>query len=254
MILAVDVGNTNIVIGGIDEKRTYFLERISTPKQRTDFEYALQISSILELNGIDPDEIEGAIISSVVPQQNSYIIAAIKKVTGCTALTVNAGMKMDMNIRLDHPEEIGADLIVDSVAAMSEYPLPLAVIDLGTATTIFVVDKGRNFRGGIIHPGIRVSLEALSGNTALLPYIDLNHASSVIGTNTVDCIKNGILYGHAGMIDTFLLRMEAELGEELTAIATGGIAGYVVPLCMKDITIDDELLLKGLLILYRLNS
>lgn len=254
MILAIDMGNSNIVIGGIDDTKTYFLERITTNKGNTDLEYAILIKNILEIHGIRHESIEGAILSSVVPPLNSVILSAIKKVVGLDCLLVKPTMKTGMGIRMDNPSSVGSDLIVDSVAAMAQYPLPLAVIDLGTATTITIVDKNSNFIGGIIHPGMRVSLDSLSQRTAQLPFIDLNTATNIISKNTVDSMKNGILHGHAGMIDHCLNQMEREMGESLTVIATGGFARFVIPLCEREIILDDTLLLKGLLILFRMNQ
>lgn len=254
MILAIDMGNTNIVIGGIDEKNTYFLERLNTRKDKTELEYAINIKSILEIYKININAIEGAILSSVVPPLNNVIIRAIKKVTNLDCILVNNNMNLDLNIAMDNPCTVGSDLIVDSVAAMSEYTLPLAVIDMGTATTIFVVDKNKNYIGGIIHPGVKISLEALSTNTAKLPQINLELPKSVIAKNTVDSMCSGILYGHAGMLDNIISHMEKELNEKLTIIATGGLAHFVIPLCKNKIIIDENLLLKGLLILYKKNS
>lgn len=254
MILAIDMGNSNIVIGGIDKEKTYFLERITTSHGNTELEYAVSIKNILEIHKINISQIEGAILSSVVPPLNTTIIASVKKITGLDCLLVTHTMNTGLGIHMDHPSSIGADLIVTSVAAMNEYSLPLAVIDMGTATTITIVDAHSNYIGGIIHPGIRVSLDSLSSRTAQLPFIDLSHASYIISKNTIDSMKNGILYGHAGMIDRCLQQMEQELGEPLNAIATGGLAPFVIPLCKHSISQDDTLLLKGLYILYKRNS
>ncbi len=254
MILAIDMGNSNIVIGGIDRHKTYFLERITTNRGNTDLEYAILIKNVLVFHEIAPHHIEGAILSSVVPPLNSVIVNAVRKVLGKECMLVSPTMKTGIGIRMDNPGSVGSDLIVDSVAAMAQYPLPLAVVDMGTATTITLVDRNSNFIGGIIHPGIRVSLDSLSSRTAQLPFIDLSSTTEIIGKNTVDCMKNGILHGHAGMIDHCLNQMEKELGEPLTAIATGGFAKFVIPLCERNIILDDTLLLKGLLILFEMNQ
>ena len=254
MILALDMGNSNIVIGGIDEKHTYFMERITTDIRKTDLEYAISIKNIFEIHHLDPREVEGAILSSVVPPLNPIIQTAVRKVTGMPCKLVGAGMKTGMNIRMDDPKKVGADLIVDSVAAKAEYPLPIIVIDMGTATTITVVDKNGDYIGGIIHPGLRVSLDTLSSRTAQLPHIDLEAPGPVIAKNTVESMRSGILYGSASMMDGIIDRMEEELGEKASVVATGGLAPFVAPLCRHKITVDDDLLLKGLLILYRKNS
>ena len=163
-------------------------------------------------------------------------------------------MKTGMNIRMDDPKHIGSDLIVDSVAAKANYPLPIIVIDMGTATSITALDKNGDYVGGVIHPGLRVSLNTLSGSTAQLPSIDLESPGRALAKNTIEAMQSGILYGTAGMLDGILSRMEKELGSKATIVATGGLARFVTPLCSHQIEFDDLLLLKGLLILYRKNS
>lgn len=254
MILAIDMGNSNIVIGGIDEKNTWFMERITTDTRKTDLEYAISIKNILELHHIDSDDLEGAILSSVVPPLNPVLLTAVKKVTGLTCRLVSSGMKTGMNIRMDDPKKVGSDLIVDSIAAKANYPLPIIVIDMGTATTIYAVDQRGDYVGGIIYPGLRVSLDSLSSRTAQLPHIDLEKPGSIIAKNTIESMRSGILYGTAAMMDGCIDRMEEELGCDATIVATGGLASFVAPLCRHRIIIDDNLLLKGLLILYRKNS
>lgn len=255
MILAVDMGNTNIVVGGIDEKNIYFLERITTDRAKTDLEYAVSIKSILEIHKLTSKDIEGVIVSSVVPPLNTVLASAVKKIAGIDCIMVSHMMKLaGLSIKTDNPDMVGNDLIVASVAALSCYRLPLAVIDLGTATTICVIDSHKNYLGGVIHPGLRISLDTLSSKTAQLPFIELEHPGKIIASNTVDSMRSGILYGHAGMIDGCIDHMEAELGEKLTVVATGGLARFVIPICRHDIKIDDNLLLKGLLVLYRENT
>ena len=251
MILAIDMGNSNIVIGGIDETNTHFMERITTDTRKTDLEYAVSLKSILDLHHIAAEDLEGAILSSVVPPLNAVITEAVRKVTGLACKLVGAGMKTGMNIRMDDPKHIGSDLIVDSVAAKANYPLPIIVIDMGTATSITALDKNGDYVGGVIHPGLRVSLNTLSGSTAQLPSIDLESPGRALAKNTIEAMQSGILYGTAGMLDGILSRMEKELGSKATIVATGGLARFVTPLCSHQIEFDDLLLLKGLLILYR---
>ena len=253
MILAIDMGNTNIVVGAIDEDKVYFLERLRTDTLKTSLEYAVILKNLLEFNGMSSAVFEGAILSSVVPQANKAVTDAVRKVTGLTCMTVRYDMNLGLKIGIDIPSQLGSDIIVTSVACASRYQLPLAVIDMGTATTIFVVDKNRVIRGGLIHPGIKVSLETLSSHASLLPHIELSAKPPVIGTNTNDSMTSGILYGHAGLIDGCLHYMEEELGEPLTAIATGGLAPTVTALCRHKVISDPELLLKGLLDIYRMN-
>lgn len=255
MILAIDMGNTNIVVGGIDENKIYFLERITTDRAKTDLEYAVSIKSILEIHKLESSDIEGAILSSVVPPLNQAVALAVKKITNIDCLMVNYKMNMaGLKIKVENPAGLGSDLIVDSVAAISEYQPPLAVIDLGTATTISVVDKENNYLGGVIHPGLRVSLDTLSSKAAQLPFIDLEAPGRIIASGTVESMRSGILYGHAGTHDGCIEQMEKELGSKLTVVATGGLARFVLPLCRHQIIMDDNLLLKGLLRLYRENA
>ena len=252
MILAIDMGNSNIVVGGIDSDRVYFEERLTTDRSRTNLDYAIYIKNILEIHGIDISRIEGIIISSVVPPLNNTITTAIKKITGKAPMLVGSGMKTGLNIIMDNPKTTGSDMIVDAVAALREYPAPLIVIDMGTATTS-VIDPAGNYIGGVILPGLRISLDTLSSRTAQLPQISLETPGKVIGKNTIDCMRSGIMYGTASMIDGIIDRMEAELGEKTTVIATGGLSRFVMPLCRHDIIIDNALLLKGLFILYQKN-
>ena len=163
-------------------------------------------------------------------------------------------MKTGMNILMDNPKTVGSDMIVDAVAASHEHPLPLVVIDMGTATTLSVVDQKGNYIGGVILPGLKVSLDSLSGKTAQLPYISLAVPEKTIGKNTIDCMRAGIIFGNVDMIDGILDRMAAELGNVPTVVATGGLARFITPLCRHRIIYDDALLLKGLLILYRKNT
>lgn len=253
MILAIDMGNTNIVIGCIDSEQTYFLERITTSHEKTALEYAIKIKNILEIHHIEPSRVEGAIVSSVVPPLNAPISSAIKKIFGFRPLLVGSGMKTGLNIQMDNPKTVGSDMIVDAIAAINEYPCPLIFIDMGTATTISVIDHAGNYTGGVILPGLKVSLDSLSGKTAQLPFISLDIPPKVIGKNTIDCMRSGIMYGSAGMIDGIIERMEAELGEPATILATGGLSRFVTPLCKHKIIYDEALLMKGLLILYQKN-
>lgn len=254
MILAIDMGNTNIVIGGIDSEQTYFVERVTTDRVKTALEYAVSIKNILEIHEVDKKKIEGAIVSSVVPPLNATISSAVKKIFGFRPMLVGSGMKTGLNIIMDNPKTVGSDLIVDAVAALKDYPGPIVIIDMGTATTMCVVDQSGNYIGGAILPGLKVSLESLSSRTAQLPSISLDIPKKVIGKNTIDCMRSGIMYGNAGMIDGILDRMEEELGEPPTVLATGGLSRFVVPLCRHKIIYDEALLLKGLLILYEKNT
>ena len=254
MILAIDMGNTNIVIGGIDDEKTYFVERVTTNHGKTDVEYAVNIKSILEIHNISVSAISGAILSSVVPPLNSSILSAVKKICGFEPMLVGSGMKTGLNIIMDNPKTVGSDMIVDAVAAIREYPCPIIIIDMGTATTMSVVDCKGNYIGGVILPGLKVSLDSLSGKAAQLPYISLGMPDKVIGKNTIDCMRSGIMYGSAAMLDGIIDLMEQELKATPSLVATGGLAKIVTPLCRHSIAYEDDLLLKGLLILYNKNK
>lgn len=253
MILAIDIGNTNIVLGCIRDRSILFTERLSTDHSKTDLEHAISIKNVLEMHDLDPREIEGAIIGSVVPPITALFQQALYKLTGCEAMVVGPGLKTGLNILMDNPAQVGSDLIVGAVAGIAQYPLPLILIDMGTATTICVVDKDKNYIGGMILPGLRVSLDSLTSRTSQLPKISLDPPKRLIGKNTVECMKSGILYGNASCIDGMVERIEEELGQSATVVATGGLAGSIAPLCRHTIHLDDELLLKGLLLIYEKN-
>lgn len=253
MILAVDIGNTNIVIGCVDGKKIKFTERLSTNHKATDLEYAILFKNVLEIYSISLEDISGGIISSVVPSITKVIKSAMKKITPENILVIGPGIKTGLSILTDNPAQVGSDLVVDAVACINEYPLPAMIFDLGTATTISVVDKNKNYLGTVIIPGMEVSLNSLVGGTSQLPKISLDPPKNVIGKNTVDSMKSGILYSTSSIIDGMIEKIEEEYGEKMTVIATGGLAGTVIPLCKRDIILDDELLLKGLAIIYEKN-
>lgn len=261
MILAIDVGNTNIVIGGIENGKTAFISRLSTDTGKTQDEYAIQIKMITELNGISINNFNGAIISSVVPQIISTLQSAIRKVTGHEALVVGPGLKTGLDIKIDNPAQLGSDIVVGAVAAISLYQKPLMVIDMGTATTICVVDRNKCYRGGVILPGIKVAMESLTKNAAQLQSISLDAPVKTIGTNTTDCMRSGIIFGNAAMIDGLIDRMcreiensSSENKNKITIVATGGLAPKIIPYCTHDIIINDELLIIGLEIIFNLNK
>ena len=253
MILAIDVGNTNIVVGCIDDRKTYFVERITTTIGKPNLEYAVALKSILEIYHIAPDQLDGAIVSSVVPPLNRTILAAIRKITGLNAMLVGSGMKTGLNILMDNPKSVGSDMIVNAVGALAEHEPPIIIIEMGTATTMSVIDKNGRYVGGAILPGLRVSLDSMSASTAQLPRISLDTPRRVIGKNTIDCMRSGVIFGNAAMIDGMLDRIEEELREKTSIIATGGISKIVLPLCSHTITYDGALLMKGLLHLYEKN-
>lgn len=253
MILTIDIGNTNIVMGCFHKDQLLFLERFSTEQDSTSLEYATIIREMLDLHEITPAQIRGGIISSVVPSVTNTVREAAEKFTGARMLVVGPGIKTGIKLAVDDPAQQGSDLIVGAVAGVHSYPVPQIIIDMGTATTVSVINRDKAYIGKMILPGVAVSLNALSGKAAQLPYISLEKPKKLIGSNTVDSMKSGILYGNAGAMDGLIDRINEELGEECTVVATGGLAGVITPLCRHEIILDEDLLLKGLLILYYKN-
>ncbi len=253
MILTIDIGNTNITLGAYEAERLKFTSRLATDPRRTGDQYAIEIADILRLNGEEASSVSGAAISSVVPAVGSAVRQAIVKLFGIEPISIGPGVKTGLNIRIDNPAQLGADMVAGAVAAIAKYPLPCIVFDLGTATTVSVIDEGGAFIGGAIAAGLGTTLNALATGTAQLPFIDLAAPDKVIGTNTVDCMRSGLVVGAAAMLDGMAKRMERELGKKATLVATGGRAGAVISHCERDIIIDDDLLLDGLYIVYKKN-
>lgn len=254
MILAIDVGNTNIVIGCIDEEKCHFIERLSTVRIKTELEYAIDIKSVLDIYHVRPEEIEGGIISSVVPQITTNIKLAAEKILKKEILVIGSGIKTGLDIRIDDPGQLGADLVAASVAGIAEYPVPMMIFDMGTANTVCVIDREKRYLGGMIYPGLGVSLDSLTAHASQLGGISLEAPERVIGRNTIDCMKSGVIYSAAAAMDGIIDRIQEEMGETLTVVATGGLAKCIVPHCRREVILDDDLLLKGLLILYDKNK
>ena len=253
MILAVDIGNSNIVLGCFENDQILFIERLSTNQNSTELEYTILIKNILELNNLSHCSFEGCIISSVVPSVTHTVQAAMTRLTGKPIMVVGPGIRTGLKIKLDNPAQLGSDRVADAVAAIHEYPCPLIIIDMGTATTISAIDGSKNFLGGMIIPGLRVSLDSLTTRTSQLPKISLDPPKRVIGSNTIDCMRSGIIYSNASSIDGVVEKIEEEVGEQCTVISTGGLAKVIIPYCKRKIIIDDQLLLKGLMIIYNKN-
>ena len=255
MILAIDIGNTNIVVGCFDKDQVLFVERVSTDHTKTELEYAISLKNVLEIYDIKPSSVEGGIISSVVPPLTNVLKSSAEKIISGEVLVVGPGIKTGLNIMMDNPASVGSDLIVDAIAAIHEYPVPLVFIDMGTATTISVVDEEKRYRGGKILPGMRVSMDSLTSRTAQLPHISMEAPKKLIGRNTIDCMKSGMIYGNASCIDGMIRRIKKELGrEDVTVIATGGLSKVIIPYCEETIIYDNELLLKGLRLIYEKNK
>jgi type III pantothenate kinase len=254
MILAIDVGNSHIVIGMVENGEIKNIVRFHTDMRETATEHIIKLRQITDFYGLDPSGFEGSILSSVVPRVTEALKTALEKLIGKRAMVVGPGIKTGMNLRVDEPGSVAADLIVGSVAAAAYYGTPAIVVDMGTATTLTVVDKNNCFRGGAIVPGVKLSYNALSAGTSLLPDVAILPPKKVVGSNTVDCMRSGAVYGTAAMIDGMVERMEAELGYACKVIATGSLAQDIIPCCRRPgILVDNELLLRGLWALYQKN-
>ncbi len=254
MILAIDVGNTNIVLGGIMDNQQVFSARLASDRNKTADQYALDIQGILTMHKVRVEAIEGGILSSVVPYLQTVIPNAVKLLTGIDLLVVGPGIKTGLSIRMDNPASVGSDLIVAAVAARAKYKAPIAIVDMGTATTLSVVAKNGNYIGGMIIPGLWTSMNALSAHAAQLPYIDLNGPAKLLGTNTVDCMRSGALIGTAAMLDGLIDRLEEELGESVSPVLTGGVSPLIVPYCHHSFHLEPDILIDGLRILYGKNK
>lgn len=254
MLLAIDIGNTNLVIGCIENDEILFKARIATDRTRTSDQYGVEIKNMMEAYGVQISDIDDCIISSVVPPVFNSVKTGVIKVIGKQPMVVGPGLKTGLNIHVDVPSQVGSDRIVVAVAALAEYKAPMILMDLGTATTMDVIEPENIYMGGVILPGVKVALDALTSRAAQLPAISLDKPKRVIGKNTVDCMRSGMMYGTAATIDGLVDRIEEELGHKATLIATGGMAQFVTPLCKREIILEKDLLLKGLNIIYKKNK
>ena len=253
MILTVDIGNSNINFGVFADEEIKFVARIATETAKTEYEYAGAIQAALSIYGIEKSEIDGAIISSVVPPLNTVMKCAVKLLYGVESVLVGPGVKTGINIHCDNPSSVGADIICACVAAHYTYGSPSLIIDMGTATKMMVMNERGAFIGVSIIPGVLVGLDALAKRTAQLPMVSLEAPRSVIGKNTADCMKSGVVFGNASMVDGMIDRIFEEVGASLPVYATGGLASVITPHCKHKITYDEFLVLKGLNIIYRKN-
>lgn len=254
MILTVDIGNTNISLGVFDGDRLAASVRLSTTLSGTRDEYASRLMSVLDLHGVRREDVDGAILSSVVPALNTVLREAIRFLFGVDALTVGPGIKTGLNIHCDHPASVGADLICACVAVNTLHGSPALIVDMGTATKMMVMDKRGTFAGVSIIPGVLMGLRALSDGTAQLPQVSLEAPGALVAKNTADAMRSGVIFGNASLIDGMIDRFAEVLGGEVPVYATGGLAAAVVGYCKHDISVDEELVLKGLNILYHKNK
>lgn len=257
MLLVIDVGNTNIVFGVYEGKELLYDWRIATEKDRTSDEYGLLFEQIFKYHGIDPKEVEDVIISSVVPPLMHTLPAMSTKYFGIEPIVVGPGVKTGMNIKYDNPREVGADRIVNAVAAYELYGGPLIIVDVGTALTFCAVSKEGDYLGGAIAPGIKISTEALFMRTAKLPKVEIVKPDKVIAKNTANSIQSGVVYGYIGMVDYIVEKMIEEMnpnGDKVNVIGTGGFSTLIASESRYIETIDKLLTLKGLRIVFERNK
>jgi type III pantothenate kinase len=254
MVLTIDIGNTNVVLGEWDGDKIKFVSRVETDKSMTADSYTVRLKSIFELYNVQCEKIEGSIISSVVPQVTGAIAYALERLMGKKPMIVGPGIKTGLNIRIEDPAELGSDMACNAVAALLKYPKPMIIFDMGTATTVSVIDEEGCFLGGAIMPGIRTGFDALSEHASLLPHIGLEAPRDIIGKNSSECMRSGAIYGTASMIDGMAQRIEESLGQKATIIATGGNSKDIVPYCRCNVVYDGNLLLEGLIRIYRRNT
>ena len=253
MLLVVNVKNSNITLGGYNGVKLCFVAKMLSEKKYTADQYAIQLKEILALHSFSVDELDGAIIGSVVPELIMPLKDAILLLSGIKPLVLGPGLKTGLNILIDNPAELGADLVAAAVAALSLYPAPCIIYDFGTATTISVIDKGRNFIGGMISAGVSVSLEAITNNAALLTHVSMETPPSIIGKNSIHSLQAGIIYGTAAMVDDLSVRIEEEVGSKATVIVTGDLVNQIIFAVQRKVILNEYLVLEGLRIIYEKN-
>ena len=255
MLLAVDIGNTNIKVGAWDADQLIFVSAMHTNVLRTADEYAARLLDVFRLHGCTGAQFDAAMISNVVPPLSSVLTAAVAQVIQSNRVYLaSPTMESGLEIQVDSPATLGADLVCAAAAVARKLPLPCVMIGLGTASIIFAIDKDARLIGGAVSPGVSISIDALANRTAQLPHINLENPGPIIGKNTVDCMKSGIVYGTACMLDGMIARMREEMDGEVSAVAFGGLSHSIVPYCREKILLDDTLVLEGLKILYENNT
>ncbi|WP_046173323.1 type III pantothenate kinase [Domibacillus indicus] len=253
MIFVLDVGNTNTVLGVYEGEVLKHHWRIETNRNKTEDEYGMMIKSLFQHDGLEFGQIEGVIISSVVPPIMAALERMCEKYFHVKPLVVGPGVKTGLNIKYENPREVGADRIVNAVAGIHEYGTPLIIVDFGTATTYCYIDESSHYMGGLIAPGIGISTEALYTRASKLPRIEITRPETVVGKNTVSAMQAGILYGYVGQVEGIVSRIKKEANADPTVIATGGLAGLIAKECSMIDVVDPDLTLKGLLLIYKRN-
>ena len=251
MILAIDIGNTNITLGGYKNEQLVFISRMYTSRNKTAEEYATGLLDLINFNNLSPEAFDGIVLSSVVPQLTEVFSRAVSLTIKKNPIIVGEQHHGGLKVDVLPISQLGADLIAGCVGALSKYPTPCIVADLGTATKLLVLDKSGYFTGCIIAPGVKISLDALASSAALLPSISFTKPDKVIGTNTVECMQSGSVYGPAAMLDGLIRRIKNELGEDnVTVVATGGYSKGIIPCCEEELIFDENLVLDGLREIY----
>lgn len=255
MILTLDIGNAIISVCCVADGKRLCRFQLSSDKSRTADEYAAMLTLLAESEGIKLANAAGAIIASVVPQLTAALVPAVRRCTGCRPLLVGPGVKSGLNIRMDDPTELGGDLVAAAVAAAERYPLPCILVDMGAATAVGVLDGRGSYVGGLICPGVSMSQSSLARDASLLPDVNLEPPKRVIGKNTRESMRSGIIHGCAAMLDGVLDRIEAELGEPAASVVvTGENASVIVPNCRRSgIILDEDLVMDGLWRIWKRN-
>ena len=253
MLIAIDVGNTQMVMGLFDGEELIDQWRLATVRDRTADEYRLFFAGLLRQDGYRLSDIGGTALSSVVPEVKQALTVVAEKMVDGPVVVVGPGIKTGMPIAIDNPREVGADRVVNSIAAVAKYGTPVVSVDFGTSTNMDVVDSSGAYIGGAIAPGLEVSEQALIGRTAALRSVEFTEPRHAIGRNTVEAMQSGLLYGHAGLVDGIVRRLIAEVGGDPAVVATGGLASTIVPLCETVSVVDQRLTLDGLRLVYERN-
>lgn len=254
MLLAIDIGNTNLTFGVFEDGQQLHQWRAATKRSRTADEYTVLLARFFRIAGLTPEQIDGCVISSVVPPLTAQCVRMARNYLQAEPLVVGPGVRTKMRILYDNPTQLGTDRLIDAVGARELYGSPVIVIDFGTATTFNVVDRAGNYRGGAIAPGVGVAAEALISAAAQLPRIQLVFPPRVTATNTVEAMQSGVLYGYLGLVEGLVSRLKSEWGDDAAVVATGGLAGLVAEHTAAVDVVDQNLTLEGLRVIWELNS